>query len=56
MHMIAIFEQLKLPFEKHLHLLFIVEDFIREKHKGGNWNFRLRENGTTLMTKELTTG
>jgi hypothetical protein len=45
MHLMAIFNNLKLPFVKNAHLLFLVEDFVREKHQGAGWDFRLREDG-----------
>lgn len=49
--MMAIFDNLKLPFQKNAHLLFLVEDFVREKHGGNGWDFRLREDGRLILLR-----
>lgn len=41
--MLAIFEQLKLPVQSNLHLMFFIEEYARDKHTNGLWNFRQRE-------------
>lgn len=53
MHMMAIFDQLKMPFDKNMHLLFLIEDFLLDKHKDQLWNFRLREDSRPLSRRKL---
>lgn len=46
--MLAIFEQLGLSIDINLHLMFFIEEFVREKHSNGLWNFRLRDDSRLL--------
>ena len=49
-HMIQLMKQLGLNPHKDIHLLMVIEDFVKEKEKESDWVFRIKPNGTNYWT------
>lgn len=46
-HLLELAKQLRLDFKSHIHLLFPIEGFVRQKEKEKDpWQFRIKEDGT----------
>lgn len=44
--MLELISQLKIDLKKNIHLLFPIEEFIKEKEEIGEWAFRIKPDGT----------
>ena len=51
-HMVELMRQLKLNIKSDIHLLFPIEEFVRDKEKLGKWTYRIKPNGQSYWINE----